>query len=386
MSAPAASREQKPELGRLQRVSVRGYWLNEAQDFTPWLAQEQNIALLGESIGLDLEVEAQEQRVGPFQADILCKETASGHYVLIENQLERTDHVHMGQLLTYAAGLDAATVVWVAAQFTDEHRAALDWLNRITSAEFNFFGLEIELWRIGDSPLGPKFNVVSRPNDWSKTVRETADTARGPLNETQKLHLEFWTQFRQFMHDRNSPVRMNRPAPDYWTQVAVGRSYFGLVVLNNARDKWSGVYLSIWGPNARAHFHLLRDKFRSEIEQAVPNVDWQEQATPRESRISLKRTSDIADKTTWPELNTWLAATVGNAHALFRPIVKTLDASGVHPIGGPGRRPGRPTTYADARRRRVARSATLSSQRRRSTASEAGLTASGAYPRFRCRA
>jgi hypothetical protein len=107
------------------------------------LAREENLKLLGETIGVDLELEATEKNVGPFRADILCKDTATGHWVLIENQLEPTDHKHLGQLLTYAAGLDAVTIVWLAKEFTDEHRATLDWLNQITDDKFEFFGLEI---------------------------------------------------------------------------------------------------------------------------------------------------------------------------------------------------------------------------------------------------
>ena len=145
-----------------------------------WLDDE-NIGLLSETIGLELEVEAQEKHVGPFRADILCKDTVTDSWVLIENQLERTNHTHLGQLLTYAAGLDAVTVVWIAERFTEEHRAALDWLNEITAEGFSFFGLEIELWRIGDSPMAPKFNVVSHPNDWTKTVSRIS---RGELTPT----------------------------------------------------------------------------------------------------------------------------------------------------------------------------------------------------------
>ena len=156
------------ELGRLIKVPLRDFWEGEASDFTPWLADEENISLLGETIVVELEVEAQERNVGPFRADILCKDTVTDSWVLIENQLERTNHTHLGQLLTYAAGLDAVTVVWIAERFTDEHRAALDWLNEITAEGFSFFGLEIELWRIGDSPMAPKFNVVSHPNDWTE--------------------------------------------------------------------------------------------------------------------------------------------------------------------------------------------------------------------------
>jgi len=155
-------------LGRLAKVELRDVWKNEAQDFTPWLAEEDNLALLGDTIGLDLELEAVEKGVGPFSADIVCKETANNTNVLIENQIERTDHTHLGQIMTYAAGLNAVTIVWVAKRFTDEHRAALDWLNEITNEDITFFGLEVEVWRIGDSAKAPKFNVVSKPNEWTK--------------------------------------------------------------------------------------------------------------------------------------------------------------------------------------------------------------------------
>src|SRR5689334_13079677 len=195
------------EFGKLEKVDPRSAWATEASHFTPWLAHPEHLRLLSEAIGIDLELEAQEKSVGPFRADILCKDTVTANWVLIENQLERTDHTHLGQLLTYAAGLDAVTIVWIASRFTEEHRAALDWLNNATATGFNFFGLEIELWRIGDSPLAPKFNVISKPNDWSKSVREQATGAQaGQMTEFQRLHLEFWTQFRKYLEDSNSPI------------------------------------------------------------------------------------------------------------------------------------------------------------------------------------
>ena len=144
------------ELGRLHRVDLRDIWATEAQDFTPWLAQEENLKVLADTLNMELELEAQEKNVGPFRADILCKNTDDDSWVLIENQMGRTDTIHLGQLLTYAAGLQAVTIVWVAANFTEEHRAALDWLNDITDENFRFFGLEVELWRIGESPAAPK--------------------------------------------------------------------------------------------------------------------------------------------------------------------------------------------------------------------------------------
>lgn len=132
-------------LGKLEKVELRKIWKHEASEFTPWLAQEDNIRLLGDTIGIELGIESQEEQVGPFRADILCKDTANNNWVLIENQLEKTDHNHLGQLLTYAAGFDAVTIIWIAQKFTEEHRAALDWLNERTDENVTFFGLEIEL-------------------------------------------------------------------------------------------------------------------------------------------------------------------------------------------------------------------------------------------------
>src|SRR5688572_26271017 len=129
------------QLGRLEQVDLRHIWISESGEFTPWLALPENLEILSESVGFELELEAQERNVGPFRADILCKDVETGHWVLIENQLERTDHTHLGQLLTYASGLQAVTIVWIAAKFTEQHRATLDWLNEITDERFRFFGL-----------------------------------------------------------------------------------------------------------------------------------------------------------------------------------------------------------------------------------------------------
>jgi hypothetical protein len=264
----------KAALGRLERVDVRAYWAHEAAEFTPWLAESDNIALLGETIGLELEVESVEKSVGPFRADILCRDTATSHYVLIENQLERTDHNHLGQLMTYAAGLDAATIVWVAPRFADEHRAALDWLNRIRAADFNFFGLEIELWRIGTSPLAPKFNIACQPNDWSKTVKETAAAQAGSASETGALYLEFWSQFREFMIARGSQVKTRKPSTDYWTDISLGRGGFHISAAVRARAANASVDLYIGDDQAKLYYHTLAAHHKSELEQSRWSVMW----------------------------------------------------------------------------------------------------------------
>ena len=329
----------KPPLGRLTPVDLRSAWEGEATHFTPWLAEPENITLLGEAIGIELEVELQEANVGPFRADILCRDTINNHWVLVENQLGKTDHSHLGQLLTYAAGLEAVTIVWIASRFTDEHRAALDWLNSSTIAGINCFGLEIELWRICDSSMAPKFNVISKPNDWSKTIRDQASGSTGALTDFQRLHFEFWTQFKQYLEEIGSSFRTIRPSKDHWSNVAVGRSFFSLVPWNGMRDNRSGVYLQLTGPHAKAHFGLIQQQYASLVDEKLSplgSVNWRPLPDAKESQIALVLSPTTPSKPdTWSDLNKWMANALETMHALFRPIVKDLNAEEYVPDSPP---------------------------------------------------
>ncbi|HEY3283119.1 MAG TPA: DUF4268 domain-containing protein [Armatimonadota bacterium] len=315
-----------PTLAQLERVDLREAWLSEAQDFTPWLAQEASIALLGKTIGMELEVEAQEQRVGPFRADILCKDTLTDAWVLVENQLERTDHTHLGQLLTYAAGLSAVTIVWVAAEFTDEHRATLDWLNEITDDRFNFFGLQIELWRIGDSPSAPRFNVISRPNDWTRRVAGAAHAIReGNLTPTQQVCLDYWTSFRDFLSNSGSPLRSQKPLPQSWTLFALGRSNLYLMATISNRGQWVSASLVLSGPDAKGHFRALLQE-RQEIDLGLGGqAEWREMPEKKESHIVLRLPqTDPSDQEQWPVQHQWLRQSLERLRQVFGPRVRGL--------------------------------------------------------------
>ncbi len=321
------------DLGKLKKIDLREVWADEAGEFTPWLAQEENIELLGDAIGIELEVEAQEKPVGPFSADILCKDTANNLWVLIENQLERTDHTHLGQLMTYAAGLDAVTIIWIAEKFTDEHRAAMDWLNEITDESINFFGLEVELWQIGESSIAPKFNIVSKPNEWSKTVKTTA--AKAELSETKKLQLEYWTRFREFMEESESFVRCQKPAPQHWTNFSVGRTGFGLVAKVNTRDGEIGAYLNIYGPDKQTHFNLLHGMYKQQIESQIStDIDWRALPDAKGSHIETNRKANPADRNDWSSQHEWIKNIVEEFHRVMSPIIKHLDASEDEELGG----------------------------------------------------
>ncbi|WP_244505044.1 DUF4268 domain-containing protein [Pelagibacterium luteolum] len=305
---------------------MRDIWRSEAHDFTPWLAREDNIAILGDTLSMELEVEAEESNVGPFRADILCKDLVDNSWVLIENQLERTDHTHLGQLLTYAAGLQTVTIIWVAARFTEEHRAALDWLNEITDERFRFFGVEVELWRIGDSAAAPKFNVISKPNEWSRSVSQASRRLENePVTETKQMQLDFWTELQGRLEGHRT-LRSRRPRPQHWTTYSIGRSGMHLAGLFNTRDNRVGVELYLGDDNANAYFQQLELQ-RPAIEAELGFVPlWKALPERRACRIIVYLENiDPADRSRWPEYHSWMVRTLEAFSRVFKDRVARLE-------------------------------------------------------------
>ena len=314
------------ELGRLNRVELRNAWQTEAQDFTPWLAGEENLALLSDTLGIDLELEAVEQNVGPFRADILCKDTLSDRWVLIENQLERTDHTHLGQLITYAAGLDAVTIVWIAARVTEEHRAALDWLNEITDSEVRFFALEVELWRIGDSVPAPKFNVVSQPNDWSRSTTAAKRAVEdGALSPTRQMQKKYWASAQSLLAETGGALRPVSAPAQSWLSHGVGKTGIGLNMAMNTRDNWIRVEIYFSGKWAKQDFAALYEQ-RETIEARYGQaLDWQALPDKLDARICHAINADIGDQEDWARQHGWLVERAEKLHSVFRPLVAHLD-------------------------------------------------------------
>lgn len=319
-----------PKLGRLERVDLRTQWTHEATGFTPWLATPENIEILGDTLGMELEIEAKEQAVGRFSADILCKEIGtSDHWVLIENQLEATDHKHLGQLLTYAAGLQAVTIVWIAATFNEEHRAALDWLNKITdTANVRFFGVEVELWRIGTSEPAPRFNIVSKPNDWSQSVKQAARAiGDDELTETRIKQRDYWAAFMPVLNEKGGPVRGNKkPQPQAWMGFPTGRSGIHLnpVMITPKNKVRAEIYLG--GTNAKAFYGLL-EKQRDAIEKELGyTLNWEELPAGQDSRISIYLDdADPRNEADWKRQHDWLADRLNDLHRVFAPRVRELN-------------------------------------------------------------
>ncbi len=313
--------------GKLTSVDLRTAWTREDTHFTPWLAKPENLSLLGETISVGLELVGEEQSVGPFRADILCKNTADSSFVLIENQIERTDHTHLGQVITYAAGLDAVTIVWIAKRFTEEHRAALDWINEISHENIRFFGLEVELWKIGESPVAPKFNIVARPNDWSKVVRETRG---GATSEHQAFRYEFWQAFLEHLAESGSRLSSGRtPSRDHWMMWGIGRTGFNLESPIGFRDKWCAAQLYVGGTDGSDDFLALQSQ-KEDLERELGfELYWDTVEGRKASYIGVRLEEvDPMDRAQWPKIHQWIRERLEKLDAVFRERVAVLGTSG----------------------------------------------------------
>lgn len=239
-----------PKLGTLTRIDLREVWKSEPYSFTPWLAESENLNALAQVLELDaLELVQTEQQVSEFSVDIVAKIAGSDDIVVIENQLERTDHRHLGQAITYAAGTQAKAIVWVAPEFAEGHRAAIDWLNRMTPEDIGFFGVEVGAVRIGDSVPAPVFTVVARPNNWARQVRDAA-TAPGP---DALKNIAYWAAFNLVAEAKGLRANPRRETKGNNIYVLLQRSEmveaYASAYLSRSKAGEIGAYLYLKAPD-----------------------------------------------------------------------------------------------------------------------------------------
>jgi len=269
-----------------------------------------------------LELVATEHWVGDFKLDIFC--TDGSEQVIIENQIEKTNHSHLGQLIAYAAGVGAKKVIWVAESFRPEHSAALQFLNENTTEELSFFAVEVELWQIGDSPLAPKFQVVVKPNNWAKSGREQARAASS-TSPTKLLQQKFWMALKDKLASTAPQIRPQKPRMQHWLVSSIGRSGFGLNSIANTRDERIGVELWMSGIGAKKHFADLLPK-KDEIEGELGfQLDWQELPEKDACRIvSYNPDAPLEDESRWTEYMDWIIDRLVKMNQVLRPIVRAL--------------------------------------------------------------
>ena len=295
-------------LGKLETVNIRDVWKKEAADFSKWLAKEENLSLLGDEIGISMNLIRTEAGVGAFSADILAEEQNTGRKIVIENQLEETDHNHFGKLFTYGSGLDAGILIWICKHCREEHRQAIDWLNEKTNNTLHIFVIRMEVWKIGDSKPAPKFQVICSPNDWAKIIKDTS-TGNNKLSETNLLQLDFWTEFNTYMNERSPGFKSRKPHPQHWYDLAIGSSqaYISLTVSFTKNFIRSELYIQ---DNKELFEKLHNDKDAIEKELGL-GLRWNESPKAKASSISiLKNVPQIKNKGTWEDCFNWLGEMV----------------------------------------------------------------------------
>jgi len=308
------------KLERLKQIELREAWKSEASDFTNWLAEEENLELLSDEIGLDIKLIQTEANVGKFNVDILAEEENTGRKIVIENQLEATDHRHLGQIITYASGYDAEIIIWIVKDVNDEHKKAIDWLNEHTDENINFFAIKMELWQIGDSSVAPKFQVISRPNDWAKTIKET--TGKFNLSETNILQADFWSKFKEYSLNKGTKLKLRKERPQHWYDISLGSSGAHISLTINTRDDLMGceLYLS----DDKDLYYDLEAK-KEDIEKELDfKLEWMALEGKKASRIKIVRSADIDKIENWEEYFSWLKEMAERFHKVFKKNVKLV--------------------------------------------------------------
>ncbi len=271
-------------IGKLTEVDVRELWKHEQYDFSNWLAKEENLEYLNDIIGLTLTDVDKEVYVGPYRCDIVAKDETSGITVIVENQLEGTNHDHLGKIITYASGLNAKVMIWIVKEAKEEHRAAIEWLNNNTNNDVNFFLIEIHAYKIGNSDPAPKFEVVEKPNDFVKRSKVKSDDS--DLNKSQGERLAFWEQFNQVVIARGKPFNLRKATTDHWYDVAMGTSDAHIAI--DLVNKDGRIVVECYISDNKDLFDTLSDH-KEEIEGALGfELIWDRLDGKKASRIKYR--------------------------------------------------------------------------------------------------
>ena len=311
------------QLSKLNKVDLREVWKHEALDFTNWLAKPENLESLSDEIGIDISLIQTEASVGKFNVDILAEEENTGRKVVIENQLESTDHDHLGKILTYASGFDAEIIIWIVKSVRDEHKQAVDWLNEHTDEKINIFAIQMEVWKIADSPYAPKFLIIAKPNDWAKAVKKVA--TQGELSDTKLLQLEFWSKFKEYVQDNNGKIKLRKPYPQHWYDVSFGSSKAHIAIGVNSQSEQMSCEIYI--PDSKqlfADLFINKDKIENELSE---QLDWEELPNKKASRIILRTNGDFFNQENWGNYHTWMLEKVIDFQKVFGKYVK-LSSTG----------------------------------------------------------
>lgn len=284
---------------KLKEVEVRDLWKHEQYDFSEWLAKEENIEYLNDILGLTLVEVDQEVYVGSCRCDLVAKDETTDIKVIIENQLEATNHDHLGKIVTYASGLDAKYIVWIVKNAREEHRAAIEWLNNNTNDSVNFFLIEIHAYTIGDSVPAPKFEIVEKPNDFVK--KSKTRNYKSEMNKSESERLEFWEEFNKVLIERNKPFNVRKATNNHWYDVAIGTTEAHVAI--NLVNKESIIVVELYIANNKDLFDKLYE-YKDKIEEDLGlQLEWARLDNSKASRIKTNIDGlDFDDHSNYHEL------------------------------------------------------------------------------------
>lgn len=308
------------EIGKLKEVDIRELWKHEQYDFSEWLSKPDNIEYLNEILGLTLVDISKEAYVGSYRCDIFAKDETTGTKVIIENQLESSNHDHLGKIITYASGLDAKVVVWIVTNAKEEHCSAIEWLNNNTGSEVNFFLIELHAYKIENSKPAPMFKVIEKPNDFIKNSKVTG--SKDNLNKSQAERLEFWNQFNEMIEKNGKPFNIRKPTTDHWYSVAIGTSEAHIDITLVNKDSKIGV--GLWITNNKEMFDsLFENKEKIENELSC-SLNWdRKQDNQKASSITLEIPGlDFDNHSNYEELMQQVIDNVVKMKKVFKKYIK----------------------------------------------------------------
>lgn len=271
----------KQKLGKIKNVDLRNIWKKEDKEFTPWL--KENIDLLSEKLGIEVIDTQTEEKIGDFKLDIIGKDANTNKFVAVENQLESTDHNHLGQLITYSAGVNAGIIIWIAKELREEHKNALEWLNENSISEISFFGVEVHAISIDNSNPAVDFRVIVKPNDWERNIKSS--TTR---TDTEISYVDFYSKLVDFYSEVNPKFRKVKAQPQSWLNFGAGKGglYFGWAFRMGSRFSVE-LYIDTGDEIENKRIFDELKKYKGEL--GIKGVEWEDLETKRACRIVIYR-------------------------------------------------------------------------------------------------
>lgn len=305
------------ELGKLQKVDLRKVWKHEASDFSAWLVKPENLEVLAEQLGIEIEPIGTEVPVGRFKIDVLAKEPHTNEQIIIENQLEPTNHDHLGKVITYAAGLDARYLIWIVKDVLPEHLKAIEWLNEHLDEEIRCFLIRIEVWQIGDSKPAPRFEIISVKNDWVASIKKS--TSSEGLSALQVKQFDFWTTFNDYLQQKDPKLKHHKAAPQHWLTFSTSNYIAHIsVTINSVKNRLS---TDFYIPDNKLFYGYLRDCENELINEFGENLDWFEANIASGFRI-YKPVIDVFDPEKKGEYFDWFHGTVLKFKKIMNPYIE----------------------------------------------------------------